>query len=276
MADPALKSAPAPAAGTGAAKPGATPAKPGAAPPKPGAAPAAAPTQAAGTAPAGGAAPEGTEAGGLLSGAEAADALLKEAGVEGAEAGADGGKADDKGAPAGAPEKYELKVPENGLLPAGALARIEADARARGLTNEAAQAMVADQNTAISEYMQDEASKFKAQQAEWRKAIATDKVLGGPKLKENMALVAKYVKDEVPPEIQKFLQVSGLDANDHVFRWLHKLAKPRATAKEVLGGGQPPGQEVNLTPEQRMLKGYERTAARQQAAAPGRVVKEQD
>ena len=80
-------------------------------------------------------------------------------------------------APVGAPEKYELKLPENPALEATSLVEIEAFSKAQGLTQEKAQELVNFQNKWAADRATAEAAALEKQTKEWLAEIKSDKDL---------------------------------------------------------------------------------------------------
>jgi len=174
-------------------------------------------------------------------------------------------KADDKGktgdAPkGGAPEKYALTIPKESLLSAVDLPRIEALARTRGLTQEAAQAFVEAQSELLTEDAKAEKERFAQLQKTWVDTIKTDATLGNAKLGDSMETVKRYVEDskKFPPGLKKILVDSGLHNHPEVFRFLHGLALEGKNDKAVVppGGGPVDSKVKALSPDQRMEAMY--------------------
>jgi hypothetical protein len=119
------------------------------------------------------------------------------AGAEGKSAEGKGGKdgkgeGDGKGGKGseeqGAPEKYELKIPDDGILDARDQAAIESYARANGLSNDDAQAL-----------LEDHAQQLRTQSETWLNETKKDKTYGGAKLAETQKL-ARSAINRVRPE----------------------------------------------------------------------------
>ena len=127
-------------------------------------------------------------------------------------------KADEPPAPK-APDKYELTIPEGGLVDSNDLARVEALAREHNLPNEAAQSMLETGNALMVE-----------QAVAWRAELDADKTYGGEKYAETERL-ANLVLDKVRPAgtprgdgIRKLLQ-RGVGHNLEVVSFLADLGK---------------------------------------------------
>jgi hypothetical protein len=115
-----------------------------------------------------------------------------EASTDAAKAAADAKAAEDaaKAAAAGAPEKYDLKIPEGAeaVLSAGELNEIEELAREANLPNDQAQSIV--ESTAALAAKRSET---------WKARLEADKTYGGEKLAETQQLANKFL-DKVAPK----------------------------------------------------------------------------
>lgn len=137
-------------------------------------------------------------------------------------------------AAAKAPEKYELTLPDGSKewLDANDLKSIEATARAKGWTNEQAQA-------AINEH----ADALAAQSASFRAITEADEGYGGDKLKETQRLAALAL-DKLRPAgtprgdaLRSLLVKSGYGNNLEVVSMLADLGKLMAEDSPLVAGG---------------------------------------
>jgi hypothetical protein len=162
---------------------------------------------------------------------------------------AKGGAKDGDGKPvAGAPEKYELTVPEGQeYLEADDLQAIEVIARGKGWTNEQAQAAVNEHVEAVE-----------SRKARFLEESKQDPVYGGDKLDQTVLLANKAL-DRLHPKgdlegdrFRKLLSRSGYGNNIAVLAHLAKLGKmmgedgglpgsghsgDKKTAEEIMYGG---------------------------------------
>lgn len=137
--------------------------------------------------------------------------------------------------PEGAPAKYTLAMPKDGLVDATDLARVETLARENNLPNEIAQSMVETTNA------------YLVQQADtWAAELEADKTYGGDKLPETQRL-GNELLDRVRPKgsprgdgLRKLLS-RGVGSNLEVASFLADLGRMMAEDKPVdgaPGGGQ--------------------------------------
>lgn len=143
------------------------------------------------------------------------------------------GGGDDKGGKkTGAPEKYELKVPENSTLGDDDVATIEKIARENGWDNETAQAALEQHHNTLIE-----------QSARFLEATKADKDYGGDKLTTTQAR-AKSVIDLVRPTshprakaFRALLDKSGFGNHIEVISFLADLGKMTEEDGALAGGG---------------------------------------
>lgn len=142
-----------------------------------------------------------------------------------------GGKAGDDKTPK-APAKYALTLPDGDHLGADDLKRVEEAARAADLTNDEAQAWLAEQHGALE-----------AQSQAWAAETKADKELGGDKLAETQKLGRQAI-DRLFPEgdahregFLKFIKRGGAGNNIHVVRAFARIGKLMAEDTVVGGNG---------------------------------------
>lgn len=131
-------------------------------------------------------------------------------------------KTNDK--PAGVPEKYDLKVPENSLLSAAHVEAISNFAKEKGFTNEQAQVLLERENSAAQAGVESMNQKAKQLGAQWLNEAKADKEIGGEKFAENV-MTANSALDALFPgvEIRKFMDQTGLGNNPVVLKGFVKI-----------------------------------------------------
>ena len=150
----------------------------------------------------------------------------------------------------GAPEKYALTIPEGGAVDATDVAEIEKMAREHKLPNEAAQALLEQQNT----YLIQRSEALAAQ-------LEGDTDYGGAKLVETQRL-ARLAINAVRPEghprraaFQRILDKSGYGNHVEVASFFADLGKKLAEDTPVSGSGG--GEDRSQVPlEKRLFPGY--------------------
>jgi len=144
-------------------------------------------------------------------------------------------------ATATAPEKYELTLPDGDWLDASDLTAFEAQARAKGLTNEEAQA-------AIEEHADQVAARSQA----FRAVTEKDPTYGGANLKESTRL-ANLALDHIAPkgdplgdEFRRDIAKTGYNNKLSVLAALVRVGKLMAEDSPPGGGGAGGGHEKTL------------------------------
>lgn len=142
-------------------------------------------------------------------------------------------------APVGAPEKYELKLPENPALEATSLVEIEAFSKAQGLTQEKAQELVNFQNKWAADRATAEAAALEKQTKEWLAEIKSDKDFGGENLQKSSILSQRFVQRFGGEGFVKMINETGIGNNPELFRFVARAAA--AMGEDSLVHGKAPG-----------------------------------
>ena len=175
--------------------------------------------------------------------AAAASTANQQQSTEGQTAGAgdtpaDGAKPDgDQAKPAGAPEKYEFKVPEGVTLDANAQTAFSEVAKELNLTQEAAQKVLDKMGPVIAGRHAEALTQAKAQ---WVESSKTDKEFGGEKLAENLAVAKKALDTFGTPELRTLLNESGLGNHPELIRAFFRAGKAISEDKFVPATGDGP------------------------------------
>jgi hypothetical protein len=143
----------------------------------------------------------------------------------------DGGeKPGDK--PAGAPEKYELALPEGMTLDEATFAAAEPVLRELGLNNEQATKLA----TVIAEVRASEAEAFVQQVQEWGKATQADPEIGGRALEATLTEGRKALAKHGSPELRALLDSTGLGNHPEVVRFFARVGKTIPAEDSVVTG----------------------------------------
>ena len=122
-----------------------------------------------------------------------------------------------------APEKYDLKLPKDSVLDTAHLERIAAEAKARGLSNEEAQALVERDNGLFGVFAQEEKARVEGYIAGWLEESKNDKEIGGANFPKNAELSFRVIKKYGTPELVKFLEDTGLGNHPEAVRIFVKI-----------------------------------------------------
>ncbi len=226
MPDPVVPAVPA------ASAPAATTPAPASTPPAAPASPAATPSEKTGVA----AAPIAAEAAKTPDAPARPESLLPEIGEA---AKPDGEKpAEAKPAEAGAPEKYEFKLPEGVKLNAEMQTEFETFARGENLSNAVAQSLLDRHIQAITQQKQADLNAWFDTQKSWQAEIQADKTIGGEKLpisKQAIGRVINFLGPDLGPKFREALDFTGAGNNPAVYRGLVKLAERFSEGSSVNG-----------------------------------------
>ena len=137
-----------------------------------------------------------------------------------------------------APEKYELKLPEGSKLDASHLERIAADAKARGLSQEDAQAEVERNSKAQEAFAKQQDEQVKVYLEKLATEAKADKEIGGEAFVKNSELAKRVVDRFGTEEFKKALNDSGLGNHPELIRVFHRIGKIMSEDQLVLPGTQ--------------------------------------
>lgn len=133
-----------------------------------------------------------------------------------------------------APEKYELKLPENSKLDPKVVEDIAAYARENGLTQKQAEGLLNRENAAVESFATRQAEAVKAQVDNWINEVHADKEMGGDNLKE-YAENARRVLDRFDPEgkLKAKFEETGLGNYPEFVRIFGRIGKAMREDKLV-------------------------------------------
>lgn len=150
---------------------------------------------------------------------------------QGEEPAGDGGKKPDE-PPAGAPEKYEIALPDGLQLDEAVFTKAEPVLRELNLTNEQASKLA----SVIAEVRASEAEAFAQQVQEWGKATTADPEIGGKALQENLQAGRRALATHGTPELKALLDSTGLGNHPEVVRFFTRIGKTIPTEDKVVTG----------------------------------------
>ena len=145
-------------------------------------------------------------------------------------AGDGGDKPDDK--PAGAPEKYEIALPDGYTLDEAVFSKAEPVLRELNLTNEQATKLAG----VIAEVRASEAEAFVQQVQEWGKATATDAEIGGNGLAQSLEAGRRALATHGTPELRALLDNTGMGNHPEVVRFFARVGKLIPAEDKVVSG----------------------------------------
>lgn len=137
-----------------------------------------------------------------------------------------------------APEKYELKVPDGSALKADRVEKIVAEAKAQGLSQEAAQALVQREHEVATETLVAQKSEYDRVSAGWLDESKKDSEIGGTDFNKNVELASRVVKKFGTEQFQKTLNDTGLGNHPELVRVFTRIGRVLSEDSLVLPGNQ--------------------------------------
>lgn len=143
------------------------------------------------------------------------------------------------------PEKYELKIPEGSLLKPEEVDKISAYAKAKGLSNDAAQAILEQRSEAVSEYHASQEAEHKGIVETWAKTSSADKELGGDNFAKNAEIAKRVYTRFGNPVLGEFLDKTGYGNHPEVLRVFYRIGLAMTNDSFVPAGG-PAGESKGM------------------------------
>ncbi len=134
------------------------------------------------------------------------------------------------------PEKYDLKLPENSLLDASHTEKIAAYAKAQGLSNDAAQALLNREATVVADYAEGLKEKQKQKSSEWVDQVKGDTELGGEGFARNSELAKRVINRYGSDALKKELNETGLGNHPELVRFVSRIGKSMSEDQLILPG----------------------------------------
>ncbi len=131
----------------------------------------------------------------------------------------------------GAPEKYELKLPENSFLDASHMDEISSYAKEKGLSNEQAQALLDARNQSVAEVVE-------RQSNQWLKETQADKEIGGDNLKQSVEHAKRAINRFGSDAFKSVLNKYGYGNHPEVVRAWAAVGRAMADGTLVVAGNQ--------------------------------------
>lgn len=120
------------------------------------------------------------------------------------------------------PAKYELKLPEKSPLDAAHVEKVSAAAKAQGLSNDEAQALLERDNEVATSAIEAQKQAYAKTTEGWLKASEADPEIGKA-LPENAEFAKRVVSKFGTPELSKFLDESKLGNHPETVRLLSRI-----------------------------------------------------
>ena len=139
----------------------------------------------------------------------------------------------------GAPEKYELALPDGVQMDEAGINAFTEVARELNLTQEAAQKVLEKMAPAMAQRQSEAIAQVRN---EWAESARGDKEFGGEQLAENLSVAKKALDTFGTPELRTLLNESGLGNHPEIIRAFFRAGKAISEDKFVpAGNGSPTG-----------------------------------
>lgn len=96
--------------------------------------------------------------------------------------------------------------------------------------------MLADRHKTVATFEARAVEQFKAQRAEWMKAVETDPEIGGANLAETQRLAMLAIERFYPPELRQHLRTTGFGDHPLMVRLARSIGAAMAEDKPGQGG----------------------------------------
>lgn len=133
------------------------------------------------------------------------------------------------------PEKYELKLPEKTVLDAKRTEDVAAFAKANGLTNETAQAILDREHSLLSSKVEADSKAWKETTDGWAKQAAEDKEIGGAKLKESLALTKQVITKFGGADFLKLVDENYMISHPDFLKMMVRIGSGMSSDQLVVG-----------------------------------------
>ena len=164
-------------------------------------------------------------------GTDAATANAADPNSNAGDAGATDGntQADDKdGKAQGAPDKYDIKVPDGMTLDDAAFADFEPVARELNLSNEQAQKLADIYSKRMTDVAQRQQESWKETTAKWVDDVKADKEIGGTNLDASVRHAQAALAKFGTPELKAQMDATGMGNHPELVRVFARIGKAMA------------------------------------------------
>lgn len=141
---------------------------------------------------------------------------------------------------------YDIKLPEGSQLPEGQLERTVAFAKAQGLSKEAAQSMLDQQNELLASNAESQKEAWTKETEAWVKVAKEDKETGGEEFGKNAELAKRVIDRFGTKELKEGLTATGFGNHPELFRFVTRIGKAMSDDKLVVPGAQTPAETKDM------------------------------
>lgn len=164
------------------------------------------------------------------------------------------------------PENYDLKLPKDSKLDGKVIEDVATFAKANGLTNDKAQAILERENSRFAAYVEQSQTQLKqqieAEQKAWIDEITNDKEIGGDKLPKTMELTKRFVEKVAPKGMIELLDETGLGNNPMFVRFVMNTIKAGNFKEDTMVSGAASNTKPNVAPEKSLYPDMQKELGR--------------
>lgn len=137
-----------------------------------------------------------------------------------------------------APDKYDLKLPEGSLLHASSVEKIASDAKALGLSQEQAQAMLNRESQLKADFQSSLIQQHNQEADAWAAAAMADSEIGGANHGRVVELSKRFIERFASPAFKELLVSSRYGDHPEMVRMVWRAAKLMSEDTMVIPGAQ--------------------------------------
>lgn len=145
----------------------------------------------------------------------------------------------DKTVANAAPDKYELKLPENSQLDESVIERISSFAKEKGLTNDQAQQILDYESQSLDRFNEAQTEHIKSVTESWKADAVKDKEFGGEAFAKNVELAKRVAVKFGSEDFLKTLNETGLGNHPELIRVFFRVGKAMGEDTLVQANSQP-------------------------------------
>ena len=164
-------------------------------------------------------------------------------GASGATGAAQTGAAQTGAVQSGPPSKYELAIPKDSFLTAADVERISAEAKAKGLSNADAQALLERDGKLLSSNAERQQTHLSEVTARWADDSKADKEIGGETLPQNAEMARRVIARYGTDALKKGLEETGFGNHPELLRVFSRIGKAMSEDQLVLPGAKAAGKK---------------------------------
>jgi len=140
-------------------------------------------------------------------------------------------------------DEIALEKPKESRLSDADMERIAQFAKEQGLSKEAAQKLVDDENSAMGAFLETLQNEHRQATEQWREDVKSDKEIGGDNYKRSVEYAKRAVKKYGTDKLMEDLDSTGYGNHPEVVRVFARIGKAMEEADEVKSGQNSRGEK---------------------------------